>query len=44
MQEGEVWAPDAEHGFIKGQVVEIGSDTLSILTADKSVGVLSNYG
>ena len=37
MQDGEVWAPDARHGFIKGQVVEIGSDSLTIETADKDV-------
>ncbi|KAL5263853.1 hypothetical protein ACHWQZ_G005059 [Mnemiopsis leidyi] len=36
MQEGEVWAPDATHGFIKGTVVEIGSDTLTVQTPDNA--------
>ena len=37
MQEGEVWAPDATHGFTKGTVVEIGSETLTIQTPDDAV-------
>ena len=39
MQEGEVWAPDATHGFIKGTVVEIGSDTLTVQTPDNAVSL-----
>ena len=41
MQEGEVWAPDATHGFIKGTVVEIGSDTLTVQTPDNAVSFYS---
>ena len=39
MQEGEVWAPDATHGFIRGTVVEIGSDTLTVQTPDNAVSL-----
>ena len=37
MQDGEVWAPDGVHGFVKGSVVEIGSQTLTIQTPDNNV-------
>ena len=37
MQDGEVWAPDAKEGFIKGQVIEIGSDNLTVQSVDNEV-------
>ena len=38
-----VWAPDGREGFCLGKIVDIGSDTVSILLENGKVGVLGFF-